>query len=79
MRLATGCQLAEVSTAALSGHSATLLPQDSGCGQLGLRYEIVSEGECRTEEFAAFGSSIFGQRHGGENKIGFGYQPFQGV
>ncbi len=76
VRLATGSQFAEVGATAFGGHRAALAPQYSGCGQLGLRDEIVSEGERRTEEFAAFGGAVFGKRGSGKDQVGFGNQPF---
>ena len=79
MCLTAGCQLAEVGAATLGGHRAALAAQDCGGGQLGLRDEIVSKGECRAEKFAAFGGAVFGQGRGRENEIGFGYQPFEGI
>ena len=79
MRLAAGCQFAEVGATAFGGYRATFSPQNYGCWQLGLGDETVGKGECRVEEFAAVGSSVFGQIGRGKDEIGFGYQPFQGI
>jgi hypothetical protein len=55
-----------------------LRPQDSGCGQLGLRDEIVGKGQGGAKQFAAPGGAVLRKLRGGQDQLGFGEQFFEG-